>query len=87
METLDEDAAVISASKVTGTNVYSTDGDHLGEIYDVMLDKRSGRRSLTPCSRSVAFSASASATMPCPGRHSSTTPGRVAMWWASRSTS
>jgi sporulation protein YlmC with PRC-barrel domain len=42
METLDEDAAVISASKVTGTNVYSTDGDHLGEIYDVMLDKRSG---------------------------------------------
>ena len=42
METLDENAAVISASKVTGTNVYNTDGDHLGEIYDVMLDKRSG---------------------------------------------
>ena len=32
METLDENAAVISASKVTGTNVYNTDGDHLGEI-------------------------------------------------------
>ena len=42
MEQLDEDASVISASKVTGTNVYNTDGDHLGEIYDVMLDKRSG---------------------------------------------
>jgi hypothetical protein len=27
METLDEDAI-----KVTGTNVHSTDGDHLGEI-------------------------------------------------------
>jgi sporulation protein YlmC with PRC-barrel domain len=43
METLDENAAVISASKVTGTNVYNIDGDHLGEIYDVMLDKRSGK--------------------------------------------
>ena len=43
METLDENATVISASKVTGTNVYNTDGDHLGEIYDVMLDKRSGK--------------------------------------------
>ena len=43
MESLDENAAVISASKVTGTNVYNTDGDHLGEIYDVMLDKRSGK--------------------------------------------
>jgi len=42
VETLDENAAVVSASKVTGTNVYNTDGDHLGEIYDVMLEKRSG---------------------------------------------
>jgi hypothetical protein len=43
MEKLDEDASVISASKVTGTNVYNTDGEHLGEINDVMLDKRSGK--------------------------------------------
>ena len=43
METLDENASVISASKVTGTNVYNTDGDQLGEIHDVMLDKRSGK--------------------------------------------
>src|SRR5687768_12634975 len=43
MDTLDETATVISAGKVTGTNVYNTDGDHLGEIYDVMLDKRSGK--------------------------------------------
>ena len=42
MDNLDETASVISASKVTGTNVYSTDGDHLGEIYDIMLEKRSG---------------------------------------------
>jgi hypothetical protein len=43
METLDENASVISAGKVTGTAVYNTDGDHLGAIHDVMLDKRSGR--------------------------------------------
>ena len=43
MEKLDETANVISASKVTGTSVYNTDGDLLGEINDVMLDKRSGK--------------------------------------------
>ena len=42
MDNLDETASVIPASKVTGTNVYNTDGDHLGEIYDIMLEKRSG---------------------------------------------
>lgn len=43
METLDENASVISSSKVTGTNVYNTGGEHLGEINDIMLDKRSGK--------------------------------------------
>ena len=43
MEKLDETANVISASKVTGTSVYNTDGDLLGEINDVMLDKRFGK--------------------------------------------
>ena len=43
MEKLDETASVISASKVTGTEVYNTDGEHLGEIFDVMIDKRSGK--------------------------------------------
>jgi hypothetical protein len=43
MESPDETASLISASKVAGTAVYNTDGDKLGEIYDVMLDKRSGR--------------------------------------------
>ena len=42
MDNLDETASVIAASKVTGTNVYNTDGDHLGEIYDIMLEKRLG---------------------------------------------
>jgi uncharacterized protein YrrD len=43
METLDETAKVISAAKITGTNVYNTAGDLLGEIHDVMIDKRSGK--------------------------------------------
>lgn len=43
METLDENTSVISAGKVTGTNVYNTEGDHLGVIQDVMIDKKSGK--------------------------------------------
>lgn len=43
MERLDETASLISAGKVIGTSVYNTHGDLLGEIHDVMLDKRSGR--------------------------------------------
>ena len=35
METLDETASVTSAAKVTGTHVYNTAGDPLGEIHDV----------------------------------------------------
>ena len=43
MERLDETASLISAGKVIGTSVYNTHGDLLGEIHDVMLDKRSGK--------------------------------------------
>jgi sporulation protein YlmC with PRC-barrel domain len=43
MDTPDETISLISAGKVQGTNVFAPDGDKLGEIYDVMLDKRSGR--------------------------------------------
>ena len=38
MKTLDKSANVISAS-----NVYNTAGESLGEINDVMIDKRSGK--------------------------------------------
>jgi sporulation protein YlmC with PRC-barrel domain len=34
---------LIAADKVAGTEVYNTNGDHLGEIDDVMLDKMSGK--------------------------------------------
>jgi hypothetical protein len=43
MEHMDETTALISAGKVTGTNVYNTRGDELGEVHDVMIDKTSGK--------------------------------------------
>ncbi|HEY9058661.1 MAG TPA: PRC-barrel domain-containing protein [Aurantimonas sp.] len=33
----------IEASRVSGTEVYNTDGDHLGHIHDLVLGKRDGR--------------------------------------------
>ena len=41
MDNRDETASLISAGKVQGTNVYNTNGDSLGEVYDVMIDMRS----------------------------------------------
>jgi sporulation protein YlmC with PRC-barrel domain len=38
-----ETGSLIAASKVNETKVYNTQGDHLGSIYDVMIDKRSGQ--------------------------------------------
>lgn len=35
--------SLIAASKVNGTAVYNTAGEKLGSVYDVMIDKRSGR--------------------------------------------
>ena len=34
---------LISAGRVQGTNVYNVAGESLGEINDVMIDKRSGK--------------------------------------------
>jgi sporulation protein YlmC with PRC-barrel domain len=34
---------LIAASQVNGTNVYNRAGEKLGSIYDVMLEKRSGK--------------------------------------------
>ncbi|MGF7162519.1 hypothetical protein FHS85_004173 [Rhodoligotrophos appendicifer] len=39
----DETGTLIAASKVEGTNVYNRQGESLGSIYDVMIDKRSGQ--------------------------------------------
>jgi sporulation protein YlmC with PRC-barrel domain len=39
----DETTNLISADKVTGTNVYNRQGEKLGDVYDVMLNKTSGQ--------------------------------------------
>jgi len=39
----DTTGPMIAASKVSGTNVYDTAGNKLGSIYDIMLDKISGK--------------------------------------------
>lgn len=38
-----ETAELIGSDKVEGTEVYRSDGEHLGEIQRVMIDKRSGK--------------------------------------------
>jgi hypothetical protein len=43
MERTDETVSLISAGKVQGTPVYNTQGESLGEVEDVMIDKRSGK--------------------------------------------
>jgi sporulation protein YlmC with PRC-barrel domain len=39
----DTGGRAIAASQVNGTNVYDTTGEKLGSVYDVILDKASGR--------------------------------------------
>lgn len=40
---VDETGSLIAASKVEGTAVYDAQGEKVGKIYDVMLDKVSGQ--------------------------------------------
>jgi hypothetical protein len=40
---VDETDRLISSDKVDGTAVYSRNGDHLGTVHDVMIDKRTGQ--------------------------------------------
>jgi hypothetical protein len=39
----DQTGTLISADKVTGTNVYNRQGEKLGSVYDVMLNKLNGQ--------------------------------------------
>ena len=43
MEATQETSSLIASDKVQGTNVYNTAGDNLGSIYDLMIDKLSGK--------------------------------------------
>jgi hypothetical protein len=42
-EHVEETHSLISADKVAGTTVYNPEGDSLGSIHDIMIDKHSGR--------------------------------------------
>lgn len=39
----DETQRLIASDKVEGTAVYSTDGEHIGSVYNFMVDKVSGK--------------------------------------------
>ena len=39
----DETSELIASNKVEGTEVYNRQGDHLGEVYNFMVNKRSGQ--------------------------------------------
>jgi len=43
MDATNETGTLISASKVNGTGVYNLTGESIGKVYDVMLDKASGK--------------------------------------------
>lgn len=43
MENVRETSTLIAGGKVAGTNVVNTNGDNIGEIHDVMIDKQSGK--------------------------------------------
>jgi PRC-barrel domain len=43
MEATTETTTLISASKVSGSAVYNTAGESIGKIYDLMIDKVSGK--------------------------------------------
>jgi hypothetical protein len=43
MEHRDETTNLISGDKVSGTKVYNTAGESIGEIRDLMIDKTSGK--------------------------------------------
>jgi hypothetical protein len=40
---LSETTSLIAATKVNGTHVYNRQGDSIGSIYDLMINKRNGR--------------------------------------------
>jgi hypothetical protein len=80
METRDETVSLISAGKVQGTNVYNTGGDSLGEVYDVMIDKLSGKVAYAIMSFG-GFLGVGDAIIRCRGIRSSTILAKAVTWW------
>jgi PRC-barrel domain len=43
MENVRETSSLIAGSMVSGANVYNRDGENIGSIHDVMIDKKIGK--------------------------------------------
>ena len=43
MDNYETSASLVPGSKVSGTSVYNTSNENIGSIYDIMIDKRSGK--------------------------------------------
>ena len=74
----DETRNLISADKVTGTSVYNRQGEKLGSVYDVMLNKSTGQVATRSC-RLAASWEWARATIRCRGGRSPMTHARTGM--------
>ena len=62
----DETDRLISSDKVVGTAVYNRQGEHLGSVYGLMIDKHTGQVAYAVMSFG-ASSAWAKAIIRCPG--------------------
>jgi hypothetical protein len=43
MENVNETSSLIAGDKVSGTSVYTKAGEDIGQIHDVMIDKKTGK--------------------------------------------
>ena len=66
-ETKITSGSLIAAEKVEGTDVYNMQGEKLGTVDDIMIDKVSGK-AIYALIWSAASSASVKSTIRCPGR-------------------
>ena len=71
-----ETVDLIGSDKVEGTAVYDANGEHIGSIERVMIEKRSGQVAYAVLSLAASW-ASAATTIRSPGTPSSMTPALV----------
>ena len=78
MDAVQESGNLIASDKVKGTYVFNAAGEELGAIYDIMIDKPSGKVAYAILS-SADSSGWETSIIPCLGRSCITTPKRAAM--------
>jgi PRC-barrel domain len=80
---IDETDRLIASNKVQGTPVYNRQGEHLGEVYNFMVDKYSGQVAYAlgirkPCR--LADPGCSGIALPDRGRRSAHRPKQVDVW-------